>query len=111
MRGRVTQSPPCSPTHQMVPVTVAVSVADACDAAPVCKLVSISSNEPVNGLGDGDVAPDWAITGNLTATLRAERSGTGKGRVYTMTVQCTDASTTSATKSVTVAVPLKQPKQ
>ena len=65
----------------------------------------VSSNEPVNGTGDGDTAPDWVITGNLTVDLRAERSGTGSGRVYTITVRCTDASGNSSTKTVTVTVP------
>lgn len=93
------------PNHKMVPVVVAVSVTDICDAAPGCRIVSVSSNEPENGLGDGDTAPDWEITGDLTLDLRAERSGTGSGRVYTITVQCTDASGNYATKDVTVTVP------
>ena len=36
------------------------------------------------------MAPDWEITGDLTLDLRAERSGSGTGREYTITVQCTD---------------------
>jgi len=95
----------------MVPVSVSTSKSDNCDAAPVCKIISVSSNEPIDGLGDGDTAPDWEITGNLTVNLRAERSGAGTGRVYTNTVQCTDASKNSSTKSVTVTVPHDQGKQ
>lgn len=45
------------PNHKMVPVTVTVSASDICDAAPTCRIVSVTSNEPVNGLGDGDMAP------------------------------------------------------
>jgi len=56
-------------------------------------------------LGDGDTAPDWSITGNLRLNLRAERSGTGGGRLYTIKVRCTDASGNSATKDAIVAVP------
>ncbi|MGH9891803.1 MAG: Ig-like domain-containing protein, partial [bacterium] len=96
------------PNHKLRPVTVSVDVSDICDAAPGCKIISVSSNEPVNGLGDGDTAPDWTITGDLTVDLRAERSGTGNGRVYTITVQCTDASGNSSTKDVTVTVPHDQ---
>jgi len=98
------------PDHRIVPVTVAASASDICTAAPVCKITSVSSNEPINGTGDGDQAPDWKITGNLTVKLRAERSGRGSGRVYTITVGCTDASKNSSTKTVTVTVPRTQPK-
>jgi alpha-tubulin suppressor-like RCC1 family protein len=93
------------PNHNMVPVTVTVSVADACDPSVTCSITTVTSNEPENGLGDGDTSPDWAITGDLTLDLRAERSGKGTERVYTITVTCTDDSGNSATKTVTVAAP------
>jgi hypothetical protein len=93
------------PDHKMVPVAVAVSMSDNLDPAPVCRIVAVSSSEPVIGTGDGVTAPDWQISGPLTVNLRAERSGTGSGRTYTITVQCTDASGNSSTKSVTVTVP------
>ena len=100
------------PNHKMVPVTMGVSVADVCSPSvrSSCRIISVSSNEPVDGLGDGDLAPDWVITGNLTVNLRAERSGTGSGRVYTITVRCTDASWNSSTKTVAVTVPRDQRK-
>jgi RHS repeat-associated protein len=93
------------PNHKMVPVTVAAIASDNCGPAPTTKIISVSSNEPVNGLGDGDKEPDWEVTGNLTLNLRAERSGTGNGRTYTITVQATDASGNNSTKTVTVSVP------
>ena len=99
------------PNHQMVPVAVAVAASDNCDAAPVCKITTVSSNEPVSGTGDGDLAPDWEITGNLTVNLRSERSGTGSGRVYTNTIACTDASGNISTKTVAVTVPHDQATQ
>jgi hypothetical protein len=40
--------------------------------------------------------------------LRAERSGTGTGRIYTITYMVTDACGNSATAEVTVNVPLSQ---
>lgn len=98
------------PNHKMTPVTVAVSGTDLCSPTVDCKISSVSSNEPVNGQGDGDTAPDWTITGKLTVDLRAERSGKGTGRVYTITVRYTDASGNSATKSVHVTVPHDQRK-
>lgn len=52
-----------------------------CDQGLSCKITSVSSNEPENGLGDGDTAPDWVIIGDLKVNLRAERADTGSGRV------------------------------
>ena len=98
------------PNHKMAPATVTASASDLCSAALVYKITSVSSNEPVNGTGDGDTAPDWVITGNLTVNLRAERSGSGSGRVYTIMVGCTDASGNSSTKTTTVTVPHDQGK-
>jgi hypothetical protein len=93
------------PKHQMVPVTVAVQATDSCDAQLLCQLTAVSSNEPENGTGDGDVSPDWQLTGPLTVNLRAERAGSGNGRVYTLTVECKDATGNRAQGSTTVTVP------
>ena len=93
------------PNHKMKPVEVIVSVSDNCDTEPACKIVSVISNELINGPGDGNTAPDWEITGELTVNLRAERSGKGDGRVYTITVECTDDSENSSTETVDVTVP------
>jgi hypothetical protein len=71
----------------------------------------VSSNEPDNGLGDGDTANDWVITGPMTVQLRAERAGNGTGRVYTITVRCTDAAGNSSERTVTVSVPKSQGKK
>jgi CSLREA domain-containing protein/uncharacterized repeat protein (TIGR01451 family) len=99
------------PNHQMVPVNVALSASDRCDLVPSCRITSVSSNEPVSGAGAGNTAPDWEITGNLAVNLRAERSGKGTGRVYTIAAMCTDASGNSSTKTATVTVPHDQGKK
>jgi hypothetical protein len=65
----------------------------------------VTSNEPITGLWRGDIGPDWEITGDLTVNLRSERSPKGNGRVYTITVECTDRSGNATQSSVTVAVP------
>ena len=83
---------------QLVPVTIAVSATDACDGSVRCRIVSVTSNEPIN-------ATDWKITGDLTVNLRAERSNKGTGRVYTITIECVDGSGNVSTKTVTVTVP------
>jgi uncharacterized delta-60 repeat protein len=90
------------PNRKMVPVAVTVAATD--DVGPVsCSITAISSNEPVNG--PGNKAPDWLITGSLTAQLRAERSGGGTGRLYTLALECQDGAENVATASVAVTVP------
>jgi hypothetical protein len=66
--------------------------------------LSVTSNEPINGTGDGNTTPDWVLTGPLTLALRAERAGNRTGRLYTITVGCDDGFGNSSTKSVTVSV-------
>ena len=76
----------------------------------ITEIISVFSNEPADGLGAGDTAPDVEITGDLSLNLRAERSGKGTGRVYTITVECSDASGNTSTRSVDVTVPHTQGK-
>lgn len=96
--------------HKMVAVTIAADVSDIADPSPRAKIISVTSNEPVTGTGNGDIGPDWEITGDLTLNLRAERAGAGTGRVYTVTVECRDASDNATTSTVTVVVPKSQAK-
>jgi hypothetical protein len=94
------------PNHKMVPVTVTCVCEDICDISPVCMIISVVSSQPVNDTGDGNTAPDWMITGDLSVDLRAERSGNDKGgRIYTITVECTDFSGNSSRAAVNVIVP------
>jgi hypothetical protein len=92
------------PNHKMVGVTVDVAASDLCGPS-VCRLTGVTSNESVNGIGDGNTAQDWQITGDLTANLRAERSGKGNGREYVLAVQCSDGSGNSSDSTVIVTVP------
>ncbi len=94
--------------HQMVPVTVSYSASGNCGAT-ACGL-SVASNEPVNGSDDGDTAPDWQIVDEHHVLLRAERSGTGTGRIYTISVTCTDSAGSTTVRTVNVTVPLSQKK-
>ena len=92
------------PNHKMADVTVTQSVSNSCSQLVSCHIESITSSEPANGMGDGDTAPDWEITGNLTARLRAERSGDGDGRAYTIVTACTNSAGTARRASI-VTVP------
>jgi hypothetical protein len=94
------------PNHQMIPVRVQVEASDDTDPAPACRIAGIASSEPSNGVGDGDTDADWRITGALTAELRAERTGQGAGREYTLEVVCGDqAGNQSAPAATVVRVP------
>ena len=72
-------------------------------------LVSATSNEPDDGVGDGDTANDVAGfdagTPDLTGSLRAERSATGNGRIYSLTYRGLDRAGNAADCATTVAVP------
>jgi subtilisin-like proprotein convertase family protein len=97
------------PNHKMRDVVLSYTAGpDNCGGAVTCQVVSVTSNEAVNGLGDGDTAPDWAIISPTKVQLRAERSGQGSGRVYTITVRCTDAGGNHTFRQRTVAVPHNQ---
>ncbi len=94
------------PNHKMVDVTVNYSATDNCGS--VTNVLRVASNEPINGLGDGDTSPDWEVRDAHHVRLRAERSGRSAGRVYTITITSTDSSGNSSSKQVFVKVPHDQ---
>jgi hypothetical protein len=85
-------------------VTVNYTSTDNCQGPITCNL-TVTSDEPENGTGDGDQAPDWDILNDHHLKLRAERAGNGDGRVYTVMVTCTDQYNNSASGTKTVLVP------
>jgi N-acetylneuraminic acid mutarotase len=87
------------PDGKMVTETISVFATDNVDAAPVCKVTGVTSNEPVSAEGD------WKITGPLTLEMRAARLGGGSGRIYTVTVHCTDVAGNASTATAAVTVP------
>jgi len=94
--------------HKYVEVKATVVAADNFDPNPSVTLVSVTSNEPDNGDDDGDTVDDIVIVDDFTFNLRAERSGIGTGRVYTITYEVTDACGNATQQSATVSVPLSQ---
>ena len=92
------------PNHKFVPVRLQVVSTDECGPA-TWRIISVSSNEAEEARGSGHTSPDWQIISNDTVLLRAERSGKGNGRLYTITVQATDLSGNTSQATVTVSVP------
>ncbi|WP_071885486.1 rhamnogalacturonan lyase family protein [Rufibacter tibetensis] len=93
------------PNHEMVDIKVSYTITDR---NIVDVVVAVTSNEPENGLGDGDTGPDWEVVDAHNVKLRAERSATGKGRVYTITITATDVAGNVSTQTLTVTVPHNQ---
>ena len=85
------------PNKAMMPVAIAVAATDSVDPAVACRVSSIGSNE--------GTAADGTITGPLSVALRADRDGSGSGRIYTITVGCRDASGNTSTGSTQVVLP------
>lgn len=100
------------PNHKFADIAATVVVTDICDPNPTFVLTSITSNEPVDGLGDGDTSPDWANattgTPDVAFQLRSERAGVGTGRIYTVTYTASDEAGNTTVKSATVRVPHDQ---
>ncbi len=95
--------------HKYVDVTATVLAADNFDVAPVVELLSVTSSEADEGLGDGDFPDDIVVVDDYTFQLRAERDATNKeGRTYTITYSVTDACGNVTVASATVYVPFSQ---
>jgi len=91
------------PNHKLVPITI-TAVTNAANSDVSITILSVTQDEPINGLGDGDTAPDAVIQGG-TVLLRAERAGGGNGRVYRITFEATDGSGGTCVGTVAVRVP------
>jgi probable HAF family extracellular repeat protein len=92
------------PNHQMITVRVNYTATGSCGAA-VTTTISAVSSEADNGIGDANFPNDIVIVDPRTVLLRAERSGRGNGRVYTMTIRAVDQFGLETTADVTVTVP------
>ena len=88
--------------HTMRDVLINYTATDNC---AVTSVITVTSNEPINGVGDGDTDPDWIVTDDHHVILRAERSANGTGRTYTITITATDGYGNTAAKTVEVRVP------
>lgn len=106
------------PNHKMVSIIVTKTVSDNRDPDPFVELLSITMNESEETntyepsydqtVGDGHTLNDIFVDTEGNIFLRAERSGTGDGRVYSIIYQATDFSGNSATATANVIVPHSQ---
>lgn len=92
-----------------MPVTATVHVSDNADANPRVELASITSTEADADLAEEDLPNDIQDatfgTDDRELALRAERSGRGPGRTYTVTYAATDMAGNRTEVSHIVFVP------
>lgn len=92
------------PNHKLHAVTIQ-NVTDPDGDKVTLTVTGIAQDEPVNGKGDGNTAPDGFGVGSTQAKVRAERSGKGQGRLYFVHFRAADGKGGTCTGSVTVGVP------
>jgi len=89
------------PNNTLRPVTIQANAEDN-SGGPITLDVQVTSNE-----ADED---DWVIdsvdnaTGEIQLKLRADRSGSGDGRIYTVTITATDEANNSSAAIVEIRV-------
>jgi hypothetical protein len=92
----------------MVKITPTLSASDRVDPRPRIELVSITMSDggqqTVYRPG-GATASDIQVDAQGQIFLRADRLGSGSGRVYTLLFKATNASGNSSTATATVSVP------
>ncbi len=97
------------PNHKLVPIHATLNYSDGLSGIDSVVLRSITSNEADNGLGDGNQSNDIqdALLGteDVSFSVRAERSGNGEGRVYTVTYAAIDQAGNETTAVATVTIP------
>ena len=97
------------PNHKLVQVGTVTASDGLSGLVPGSLTIRGTSNEPPLEIGSGQTSPDIVITGP-TVQLRAERSGTGTGRIYALTAEASDLAGNRATGTATCTVPHDQRK-
>ncbi|MEN8135558.1 MAG: putative Ig domain-containing protein [Thermodesulfobacteriota bacterium] len=97
------------PNHNMEEISIITNVWD--ESGCYSLDARVISNEPEDGLGDGDIGPDVttpivdAESDTITLSLRAERDGKGDGRVYSIEIIATDCADNVSSAIVEVSCP------
>lgn len=104
--------PPLSASAASEVNDLVTSVSDNCDpnvGIGSVVITSVSSDEPENAGGDGNTNDDILIAADCKSVqLRAERMGSGNGRVYIITLKVTDTAGNVSTVTAKVRVPKSQ---
>jgi len=91
------------PNHKLVTVTASVTVTDALSGQAGFVLTSATSDEPTSG--EPDIVGFDVGTADTSGQVRADRLGSGDGRVYSLSYSGSDRAGNSAICTVTVTVP------
>jgi hypothetical protein len=92
------------PNHRLVQVAAVTASDGLSGLAPGSPAVAGISTETGSARGNGDALPDIVITGGAVQ-LRADRSGRGTGRTYTVTATASDLAGNPVTATGTCTVP------
>ncbi|HYH98798.1 PKD domain-containing protein [Hyalangium sp.] len=90
-----------------------ISIQDVCEgsldlATAQAAISCVSSDEPINGLGDGNTMPDIIFVDSTTVMLRSERGGPRDGRVYKLYFTVKDAAGNTTSSHCVAGVPHDQ---
>lgn len=102
------------PNHQWHTFTLdqfIASATDNCTSTLDAYVMKITSDEASNAPGSGQTDEDILISDCQSFSLRAERSGAGNGRVYTIYFAVEDAHGNQSIDSATVRVPQNRGKK
>jgi hypothetical protein len=95
------------PNHQLVLVSLGGATDPDGDAVRYL-VTGVRQDEALTGGGSGNTAFDAKLASGGSVWIRAERAGTGDGRVYTIAFTVTDSNGASCSGTTTVAVPHDQ---
>ena len=95
------------PKHDLVNVGLNATATDNC-GSPVITVEVFGNEDDEMDTGDGNFSPDAKNIAPVTLRLRAERQGSGDGRVYLIVVTATDADANKTFACHTVVVPKSQ---
>jgi hypothetical protein len=95
------------PNHGFVEIALG-GVTDPDGDPLLLTVTSVRQDEPTNATGDGNFCPDAQGLGTPRARVRAERRGSGDGRVYHLSFTASDGRGGTCTGTAKVCVPKSQ---